>query len=34
MLTEICQEIRNWFDVERKFGMGSIPLDGSNVEMV
>ena len=20
MLTEICQEIRNWFDVERKFG--------------
>ena len=20
MLTEICQEIKNWFDVERKFG--------------
>ena len=33
MLTEICQEIRNWFDVERKFGEftiadGHITVDG------
>lgn len=33
MLTDICQEIRNWFDVERKFGTftiddGHITVDG------